>query len=645
MFPSYSLRSPQPCWAVRAHVRCGAILSAVLLVLSFIQSPATAIYAGVSALGSPFVVKIHTSQHSCSGALVDDQVVATAAHCVVTDGIPIPASEFKVFAPGVRVTSRAPYGGVLAIFYPKGFLNSTNKIEPNDIAFLALDRALGVARIDALASYEMTRDIIASGAAITTFGYGTFSELEPASFTSRPIAQKRYSGFSGYERTYLNFANDTTGSTCPGDSGGPSLSTFREKVYLLGVHSGGSGPCSATPASTGSAVATIAGEYPALLAEARAYLAATVPSAPRDFVVTREGSEGVGDWLAPLDPRKLVTGYVLVDGQGRELCRTSGLSCRFSLGLGRNTLSLHALAGSVRSPAVALDIEVRVPAPEAIVLVNSGLAGRLSWTPPKGFEPFIIGYLVTDGEGRQICRSLSPGCEASLTLGDNRFTIAALTANGAGEVGQATFALRNAATPTDLFLQTTSQGARVIWNPSADSGNANPDSITVEIRDIQAGLLLCTAPVKSGSCSFPLSSADFAVHANVHSDLGPSQPVFIDRYSGASALGLIEQTTRLATAGNRVISKLLRTDPGYSADLLRLRDQLPVLDNDFVFSDVAHLELVRLTNALAVLQTKIALNPKLVSVICVKGGQRKKVTARAPKCPTGYRPQLLAPTG
>jgi len=80
----------------RATLLCLAISVGLIPVNS-----AEAIYKGTSALGSPYVVQVTAPNAWCSGTLIEPQILATAAHCLVNSGVAVSAPDIGVYPPGV----------------------------------------------------------------------------------------------------------------------------------------------------------------------------------------------------------------------------------------------------------------------------------------------------------------------------------------------------------------------------------------------------------------------------------------------------------------------------------------------------------------------------------------------------------------
>jgi hypothetical protein len=324
---------------------------------------AQAIYKGTSALGSPYVVKYRTANSWCSGTLVEPQILVTAAHCIVDYGVPESASDIGVYPPGADTTKSSIVARGYKIFFPTGFYNDTDVIEPNDIAFVVLDKAVNTTVRLKLANYDVTQQIIAQGATLTHFGYGRTSLANnyptiPQQVAARPTRQSNYFSFDGFERRYIDYLADEAGSTCPGDSGGPTIAQYKGEAYLVSIHSGASSPCHLSNAGWGS-TGTISGEYEYLYSEAKTLLARLKPTDVSNVRINASGLTGNISWDVPKNSPVVPSGYVVKDASSNELCRTTTSTCQVSLVPGSNVLTVFALAGNISSNGVNIEYLVK----------------------------------------------------------------------------------------------------------------------------------------------------------------------------------------------------------------------------------------------------------------------------------------------
>lgn len=617
------------------------LLLALLLVLGTAQSPASAIFGGTSALGSPVVVSVRGPNFTCSGAPIASHLVVTAAHCVVSRGRP--AAQVTVYAPGEDVSTAKSPAKVLSIFYPNGYYNGAVDVEPNDIAFLVIDRDFGDLEIDALATYGDVQAIVASGSSIRAYGYGARtwggrSQAIPYTYVATPVPQDLYDSFEGFERTYVEVRVDQQGSTCAGDSGGPLVSEFGGKTYLLAVHSGtDGGPCSSPTTRSGRALGTIAGEYQMLLRQAQDFLRTIRPAAPTGLTLSNVGTRATARWTPASTVSSAQLRYQLVDAAQSTVCDTVEPTCQFTLSLGQNALRLYAVAGSMRSEPVALGVEVTIPAPQGVSLSNVGLQGVLAWTVPNGFEGVVTGYRVLDAQGREMCATSAVSCAVSVAIGENVFYIATDAGDFKGEAKRQSFTLRNAAMPPISRVQLVREDARVTWARDTDFANARPSQVMLSVRDGAAGALLCSARISDGGCTFRLEPRDYDINVTLVSDLGEGDTRSVETISGGASLDVIARVNNLALRITAAVTALLKSDPAYSTQLRRIQQQVPSLGAAYVYTAEAAQELEAVDAELAGLRARIKAQPKTLTITCVKGAQVQRVTARSPKCPAGFR--------
>ena len=410
----------------RKRFRVVAIAFAILFSEIVTIQPSNAIYNGTSALGSEHVVKIFLGRGVCSGGLVTPQIVATAAHCVVSNGVTASVSSIKVSPPGANLSENNVTAGVLRIIHPSSFRNATSFTDPNDIAFLVLDRTFDGSSNLTLANYDMTRNIVNSGTAINIYGYGTTTSGGPSinvplSITVKATAPMRLSGFQGYERTYMSYVNDYQGATCPGDSGGPAIAKYSGILYLVSISSGGLGPCSDNPnRGTWGSTGTIPGEYLSLYDEATRFVASLKPSEVRDVQISTTAMDGTISWNAPEKGFSTITGYRVTDDYGVEICTTSITSCEVSLNAGLNRFYVYSMAGSVTSQGVEIEYEtVNAETPEVTSLETYETSVLVTWNQDIDYGnaiPDSIDITIEDSSSGQVL------CQSELVSGECRFT-------------------------------------------------------------------------------------------------------------------------------------------------------------------------------------------------------------------------------
>ncbi len=410
-----------------------AVGLSVAILLGFIPGySAQAIYKGTSALGSPYVVQVTTPNAWCSGTLVEPQILVTAAHCLVDFGVAVSASSIGVYPPGVDTSKSSIVSRGYQIFYPQGFYNNTESIEPEDIAFVVLDKAVGSTVRPKLANYDITQQIVAQGIRIVAYGYGKLDQNNrtsiPQQMIARPIAQRNLSGFRGYQRTYINFAADENGDTCPGDSGGPAIAQYKGIEYLVSIHSGGRGPCSIDQVGIWSGTSTIAGEYQFLLNEATSALNKLKPTDVSNVRISSSGLTGNITWDLPKSSPVVPTGYIVKDAASNELCKTTANTCQVSLKPGSNLLTVFTLAGNISSNGVAIEYIVRnATNPELIGLDTYQTQVAVKWAPIADFGGASPGSTYVEirdeSDGSVLCTALATQNECRFTFSQKGYNL------------------------------------------------------------------------------------------------------------------------------------------------------------------------------------------------------------------------------
>jgi hypothetical protein len=214
-----------------------------LAALACLADPAQAILQGTTSRDPNglrrSVVSIENSVGElCSGAVIAQDLVLTAAHCMVDQ------ASYRVI--GVNRSFRPQSFRVIATAVHPAFVpGTTPRTQPGvDLAILKLDRPLG---FDFTPLNPNTAERIGTGETITIAGFGVLSERLRR--TARILRQTDLISLGPVEvanRVLIvadqnNLAETTGAGACRGDSGGPILSGQQSGYRLLGIVSWSSG--------------------------------------------------------------------------------------------------------------------------------------------------------------------------------------------------------------------------------------------------------------------------------------------------------------------------------------------------------------------------------------------------------------------
>lgn len=565
--------------------RLSVVFAAIYSLFVSGVAPVNAIYNGSSALGSNYVLNIRIGNSYCSAAPIDKYLVLTAAHCLVSRGVVVEPSSVRVYAPGVDTNQSSTFARGVHIVYPTNFYNNDRFTEPNDIAFIVIDSSFAISTFPKLATYEKAREIVNSNTPIKVFGYGiTQAGGRPVSvpnvFTATPITQRRYSSFVGYERTYLSFAADQRGSTCPGDSGGPSIAEFQGITYLVSVHSGAGGPCSTS--FTGSMTATVSGEYPQLLAKAYEFMSSQKPNVVSDLALTNTGESGTISWKFRDEELSTINGFSVLDENSSEMCRTGNdkKSCAVFVKPGKNTFKVIALGKFLNSEPTVSTFNVSLTPPINPKITRVGLSGTVTWDTPLAFTRYVDYYTVQNSQGAQLCKTSLSSCAFGLAIGTNKFSVFAHYKEIRSLPMEFTVPIKNAQPPGLQSIKAFKSSLEVEWAQVADLGDANPTQIKIILQDSKNGDELCSVTYPQKSCLIALTARDYQFSVLLRTDLGNTIPGAIYPFSGAQQLRINDSLTqRIDTARNNLLAAS-RGNSKYSQVVEPLISLAPIIDEN-----------------------------------------------------------------
>jgi secreted trypsin-like serine protease len=229
-----------------------------LAVFTLLASPAWAILQGAASRDPNglrrSVVSIENSLGElCSGVIVAQDLVLTAAHCVMDRAAYRISALSRAFRP-------QRFNVAAVAVHPTFVPGTTPRTQPGiDLAILKIDRPLGP---DYLTLDPTEAGRIDVGDAVTIAGFGVSSERVRR--TARTLRQTNLVSLGPVEvsnRVLIvvdrNRLAETTGAgACRGDSGGPILAATQTGYQLYGIVSWSSGPLrSSRPSACGGLTA------------------------------------------------------------------------------------------------------------------------------------------------------------------------------------------------------------------------------------------------------------------------------------------------------------------------------------------------------------------------------------------------------
>jgi secreted trypsin-like serine protease len=227
-------------------------ITAVIGLIAGVTGPAQAInYGQVDEGAHPYVALIALFDADgeylgrCSGSLIDEDVVLTAAHC--TDGAAYAHIFFDEDLRSVDVATSTDYDAIGTPHAMPGWTGSLTTPDTHDVAVYTLDRAIttiipatiaDVGFLDETATRRGLQDTY-----FTTVGYG-LQQRKPYLINEKvrmyavsDLINLRSALVGGYGLQTTNNPGDGRGGNCSGDSGGPIL--YRSSDVIVAVNSFG----------------------------------------------------------------------------------------------------------------------------------------------------------------------------------------------------------------------------------------------------------------------------------------------------------------------------------------------------------------------------------------------------------------------
>ncbi len=233
-------------------IRRTLLAAALVLGLTTTAAPAHAInYGQVDNGAHPYVALIAlfeadgTYAGRCSGTLIDEDVVLSAAHC--TDGVAYAHIFFDEDLRTVDVSTSTDFDAVGAPHAMPGWTGSLTTPDTHDLSVFTLDRAITdiepaqlapVGYLDDLSTRRGQRDTY-----FTTVGYG-LQQRKPyligdkiRMYAESDLISLNNALVGDYGLQTTNNPGNDRGGNCSGDSGGPIL--YRSTDIVVAVNSFG----------------------------------------------------------------------------------------------------------------------------------------------------------------------------------------------------------------------------------------------------------------------------------------------------------------------------------------------------------------------------------------------------------------------
>ncbi len=306
------------------------LFSALTLVVSLIpSSPVNAIeggYSSPSLLGATVAIldsETATSPY-CSGMLLDENVIATAAHCVIdTNGVA--KNNIWISPAGADLSTSPKLTTAAQVFSVPGWKNSTSYVRSDDIAFVTTKNSLGKPIFSKVLNQAEVKALY--GQSVILSGYGRKGALQAASqkpmFLQQRVIDWIIDAFPF--GTYTHVVATDTETPCPGDSGGPIFKEDAGKYYAVGVIAGGNG-CTTVARKEEREVGFIISAFSSLYQNALNAVK-VAPYVPQNIETSESNGSVKVSW--PEVANRLLTSttaYEVVDGGKNVLCRAEQIS-------------------------------------------------------------------------------------------------------------------------------------------------------------------------------------------------------------------------------------------------------------------------------------------------------------------------------
>lgn len=223
-----------------------ALLFGILASLSAHAITGGALVKPQEQISKHSVVILDHGRFNCSGTLVAENLVLTAAHCMLSDS----NKELK----NLSVAFTLPSGAqrkfpVIASRYPQTYLGYKKRARAKNIDVDEGDIGLLLFQGEVPSGFEPApflpnASVLKEGAEVIIAGNGPSSINEALKNHVGPLRKVKSSildAHFGKTEIVVGLESIHKGATCEGDSGGPSYVVVQGKFYLWGVASRGTG--------------------------------------------------------------------------------------------------------------------------------------------------------------------------------------------------------------------------------------------------------------------------------------------------------------------------------------------------------------------------------------------------------------------